>query len=162
MGNYDGEPLESVFFFFFPKNQRWGSGIGNYWRCSYVFLPKLLARRFGRPFGPRAHSCAPSWGYYLKGSPSGYISRGGSAIGHHNSHTALACPRAQALGRPCGPSSPERRFLCRTCGYLGGTASATQGRAAREEVLATTQPTFICMTPMHFRSSAPARLVVIP
>ena len=47
------------------------------------------------------------------------------------------------------------------CGYLGGAASAAQGRAAHEEVLATALPAAICMTPTRFKSSAPARLVVI-
>ena len=42
----------------------------------------------------------------------------------------------QALGRLRGSSSPDRDASSRTCGYLGGAASATQGRAAREEVVA--------------------------
>ena len=50
----------------------------------------------------------------------------------------------------------------RTCGYLGGAASAAQGRAAREEVLATALPASICTTPTRYRSSATACLVVIP
>ena len=49
-------------------------------------------------------------------------------------------PVRQALGRPRGPSSPDRDASFCTCGYLGGDASAAQGRAAREEVLATTLP----------------------
>ena len=46
----------------------------------------------------------------------------------------------QALGRPRGPSSPDRDASSRTCGYLGDAASTAQGRAAREEVLATALP----------------------
>ena len=71
-------------------------------------------------------------------------------------------PVRQALGRPCGPSSPDRDASSRTCGHLGGVASAAQGRAACEEVLATALPASICTTPTRFRSSASARLVVIP
>ena len=53
-------------------------------------------------------------------------------------------PVRQALGRPRGPSSPDRDASSRTCGYLGGATSAAQGRAAREEVLATALPaTFV-------------------
>ena len=70
--------------------------------------------------------------------------------------------RAQALGRLRGSSSPYRDASSRTCGYFGGAASTAQERAAREEVLATALPASICTTPMHYRSSAPARLVVIP
>ena len=47
---------------------------------------------------------------------------------------------AQALGRLRGPSSPDRDASSRTCGYLGGAASAAQGRAAREEILTTALP----------------------
>ena len=43
----------------------------------------------------------------------------------------------QALGRLRGSSSPDRDASSRTCGYLGGATSATQGQAVREEVLAT-------------------------
>ena len=46
-------------------------------------------------------------------------------------------PVRQTLGCPRGPSSPGRDTSSRTCGYLGGATSAAQGRAAREEVLAT-------------------------
>ena len=45
---------------------------------------------------------------------------------------------------------------------LGGAASVAQGRAARDEVLATALPASICTTPTRYRSSATARLVVIP
>ena len=71
-------------------------------------------------------------------------------------------PVRQARGRIRGPSSPDRDASTRTCGYLGGAASAAQGRAAREEVLATALPASICTTPTRYRSSATARLVVIP
>ena len=54
--------------------------------------------------------------------------------------TLGAPPVRQARGRLRGPSSPDRDDSSRTCGYLGGAASATQGRAAREEVLATALP----------------------
>ena len=73
-----------------------------------------------------------------------------------------APPVRQALGRPREPSSPDRDASSRMCGYLGGAASAAQGRAAREEVHATALPASICTTPTHYRSSATARLVVIP
>ena len=69
---------------------------------------------------------------------------------------------AQARGRLRGPNSSDRDASSRTCGYLGGAASAAQGRAAREEVLATALPASICTTPTRYRSSATARLVVIP
>ena len=49
-------------------------------------------------------------------------------------------PVRQTLGRPRGPSSPDRDASSRTCEYLGGAASAAQGRAAREEVLTTALP----------------------
>ena len=70
--------------------------------------------------------------------------------------------RAEALGRSRESSSPERDTSSRTCGYLGGSASAAQGRAAREEDLATALSASICTTPTRYRSSAPTRLVVIP
>ena len=70
--------------------------------------------------------------------------------------------RAQALGRLRRPSSPDRDASSRMCGYLGGAASVAQGRAAHEEVLATVLPASICTTPTRYRSSAIARLVVIP
>ena len=70
--------------------------------------------------------------------------------------------RAQALGRLRGPSSPDRDVSFRTCGYLGGAASVAQGRAAREEILATALPASIYTTPTRYRCSATARLVVIP
>ena len=69
----------------------------------------------------------------------------------------------QVLGRLRGSSSPDRDASFRTCGYLGGAAFAAQGRAAREEVLATALPAFFCSTTStRNRSSASARLVVIP
>ena len=83
----------------------------------------------------------------------GYINRGVDSA---------APPVCQVRGRLRGPSSPDRDASSRTCGYLGGAASAAQGRAAREEDLATALPTFICTTPTRYRSFAPARLVVIP
>ena len=71
--------------------------------------------------------------------------------------------RAQALGRLRGSSNPDRYASSRTCGYLGGAASAAQGRAAREEVLATALPASIySTTSTRDRSSASARLLVIP
>ena len=69
--------------------------------------------------------------------------------------------RAQALGRLRGSSNPDHDASSRTCGYLGGAASTAQGRAPREEVLATALPTSICTTPTRFRSFSPAHLVVI-
>ena len=60
----------------------------------------------------------------------------------------------QVLGRLRGSSSPDRDASSRTCGYLGGAASAAQGRAAREEILATALPASICTTPTRYRSSA--------
>ena len=71
--------------------------------------------------------------------------------------------RAQALGRLRGPSSPDRDASSRTCGYLGGAASAAKARAACEEVLATALPASICSTTSTCdRSSASTRLVIIP
>ena len=70
--------------------------------------------------------------------------------------------RAQALGRLRGSSNSDRDASSRTCGYLGGAASAVQGRASREEVLATALRASICSTTStRDRSSASARLVVI-
>ena len=71
-------------------------------------------------------------------------------------------PVRQALGRSRGPSSPDRGASSRTCGLRGGAALATQGQAVREEVHATALPASICTTPMHYRSSATTRLVIIP
>ena len=68
----------------------------------------------------------------------------------------------KALGRLRGSSSSDHDASSHTCGYLGGAAFAAQGRAAREEVLATALPASICTTPMRYRSTATARLVVIP
>ena len=48
--------------------------------------------------------------------------------------------RAQALGRLRGSSNSDRDASSRTCVYLRAAASAAQGRAAREEVLATALP----------------------
>ena len=73
-----------------------------------------------------------------------------------------APPVRQALGRPRGPSSPNRDASSRTCGYLRGATSAAQGRVVREEVHATALPASICTTSTRYRSSATARLVVIP
>ena len=76
---------------------------------------------------------------------------------------SAAPPVRQALGRLRGSSNPDRDASSRTCGYLGGAASAAQGRAAREEVLATALPASICSTTStRDRSSASARLLVIP
>ena len=75
---------------------------------------------------------------------------------------SAAPPVRQALARLRGSSSPDRDASSRMCGYLGGAASAAQGRAAREEDLAIALPASICTTPTRFRSSASARLVVIP
>ena len=66
------------------------------------------------------------------------------------------------LGRPRGPSSPDCGAYSRTCGLRGGAALAAQGRAVREVVHTTALPASICTTPTHYRSSATARLVVIP
>ena len=75
---------------------------------------------------------------------------------------SAAPPVRQALGRLRGSSNPDRDASSRMCGYIGGAASAAQGRATREEVLATALPTSICTTPTRYRSFATARLVVIP
>ena len=74
---------------------------------------------------------------------------------------SAAPPVRQTLGRLRGSSSPDRDSSSRTCGYLGGATSAAQERAVREEVHATALPASICTTPMRYRSSATARLVVI-
>ena len=71
-------------------------------------------------------------------------------------------PVRQALGRPRGPSSPDRDASSRMCGLRGGIALAAQGRAVREVVHATTLPASIYTTPTRYKSSATARLVVIP
>ena len=71
-------------------------------------------------------------------------------------------PRATALVCSRGSSNPECEASSRTCGLRGGAALAAQGRAIRELILATALPAFICTTPTHYRSSATARLVVIP
>ena len=71
-------------------------------------------------------------------------------------------PVRQALGRPRGPSSPDRDASSRTCGFRGGAALATQGRAVREVVPATALTASIHTTPTRYRSSVTARLVVIP
>ena len=96
----------------------------------------------------------------------GYINRGRGATRPFKQlpRCAAVLPllRAQALGRLRGPSSSDLDASSRTCGYLGGAASAAQRRAAREEVLAIALPASICTTPTHFRSSASVRLVVIP
>ena len=66
-----------------------------------------------------------------------------------------------ALVRSRGSSNLECDASSRTCGYLGGATSAAQGRAAREEFLATALPAFIYTTPTRYGSSATARLVII-
>ena len=71
-------------------------------------------------------------------------------------------PVRQALGLPRGPSRPDRSASSRTCGLRGGAALAAQGRAVREVVHATALLASICTTPTRYRSSAIARLVVIP
>ena len=71
-------------------------------------------------------------------------------------------PVRQGLGHPRVPSSPDRDASSRTCGLRGGAALAAQGRAVREVVHATALPASICTTPTRYRSSATARLVVIP
>ena len=73
-----------------------------------------------------------------------------------------APPVRQALGRPRGPSSPDCGASSRTCGLRGGDALAAQGQAVCEVVNATALPASICTTPTRYRSSATARLVVIP
>ena len=67
-----------------------------------------------------------------------------------------------ALVRSCGSSNPECEASSHTYGLRGGAALAAQGRAVREEVHATVLPASICTTPTRYRSSATARLVVIP
>ena len=67
-----------------------------------------------------------------------------------------------ALVRSRGSSNPECEASSRTCGLRGGAALAAQGRAVCEEVLATALPASVRMTSTRYRSSAPARLVVIP
>jgi len=70
-------------------------------------------------------------------------------------------PRATALVRSRGSSNPECEASSRTCGLRGGAALAAQGRAVREVVHTTALPASICTTPMRYRSSTTARLVVI-
>ena len=96
----------------------------------------------------------------------GYINRKGGAkktlIGATVAAVNSAAPPVrQALGRLRGSSNPDRDASSCTCGYLGGAASAAQGRAAREEDLATALSASICTTLTRYRSSAIARLVVI-
>ena len=71
-------------------------------------------------------------------------------------------PAHQALVRSRRSSNPECEASSRTCGLCGGAALAAQGQAVREEVHATALPASICTTPTRYRSSATARLVVIP
>ena len=73
-----------------------------------------------------------------------------------------APPVRQALGRPRGPSSPDRDASSRMCGLRGGAALDAQRRPVREVVHATALPASICTTPTRYRSSATTRLVVIP
>ena len=66
-----------------------------------------------------------------------------------NSSAAIVPPLPhvrQALGRPRGPSSPERDASSRKCGLRGGAALAAQGRAVREVVHATALLGSICTT----------------
>ena len=67
-----------------------------------------------------------------------------------------------ALVHSRGSSNSECEASSRTCGLCGGAALAAQGRAICEEVHATTLLASICTTPTRYRSSATARLVVIP
>ena len=67
-----------------------------------------------------------------------------------------------SLVRSRGSSNSECEASSRTCGLRGGAALAAQGRAVREEVHATAPPASICTTLTRYRSSATARLVVIP
>ena len=67
-----------------------------------------------------------------------------------------------ALVRSRGSSNSECEASSRTCGLRGGAAFAAQGRAVREVVHATALPASIYTTPTRYRSSATARLVVIP
>ena len=108
---------------------------------------------------------------HLRGAQRSYKYRGGTV--HVNSSSAatvtLAAPSSLlrflvhlALVRSRGSSNPECEVSSRTCGLRGGAALAAQGRAVREEVHATTLPASICTTPMRYRTSATARLVVIP
>ena len=59
-------------------------------------------------------------------------------------------------------SNPEYEASSCTCGLRGGAALTAQGRAVREEVHTTALPASIYSTPTRYRSSATARLVVIP
>ena len=77
-----------------------------------------------------------------------------SSLLHFLVHLALVCSR-RTSNLECEASS-------RTCGLRGGAALAAQGRAVSEEVHTTTLPASICTTPTRYRSSATARLVVIP
>ena len=71
-------------------------------------------------------------------------------------------PAHQALVRSRGSSNPECDASSRTCGLRGGAALAAQGRAVHEVVHATVLQASICTTPTRYKSSATARLVVIP
>ena len=100
---------------------------------------------------------------HLRGAQRSYKYRGGAGT------VTLAAPSSLlrfhvhlALVRSRGSSNPECEASSRTCGLRGGAALAAQGRAVREEVHATALPASICTTPTRYRSSATARLVVIP
>jgi len=67
-----------------------------------------------------------------------------------------------ALVRSRGSSNPECEASSRMCGLRGGVALVAQGQTAREVVHATVLPASIRTTPTRYRSSATARLVVIP
>ena len=77
-------------------------------------------------------------------------------------HLGGALPRATSPSCFRGSSNPECDASSHTCGLRGGAALAAQGRTVREVVHATALPASICTTPTRYRSSATARLVVIP
>ena len=110
---------------------------------------------------------------HLRGAQRSYKYRRGAGTVHTNSTAAatvtLAAPSSLlrflvhlALVRSRGSSNPECEASSRTCGLRGGAVLAAQGRAVREVVHATALSASICTTTTRYRSSATARLVVIP
>ena len=124
----------------------------------------------GKGSPPRAPKVGPTRAHL--GAPTKAI-KGGEGAPHTE---ALAAPSqlappfspsyssscASSSSCSCGSSNPKCGTSSRTCGLRGGAALAAQGRAVHEEVHTTALPASICTTPAHYKSSATARLVVIP
>ena len=92
----------------------------------------------------------------------GYINRGGATVTLAAPSSLLRFLMHLALVHSRGSSNSECDASSRTCGLRGGAALVAQGQAVREVVHATALPASICTTPTRYRSSATARLVVIP